>query len=574
MRNLIQLLVLPLMLVASACEAAENSAPSQTSVTANGSSGAIVHDAEYYILERQHADQWAADDAAVDKRLAEIREVNGGKPPNILYILIDDIGFGEIGEPYLNYVRGYETPSINAFADEGLRFMRMYTEPSCTPTRVAFMTGRQPYRLGMAHTSVAMDGFGMADKEVTLAEVLKAEGYNTTHIGKWHIGDIAESFPHNQGFDFAAFPVHQQAQLGLFSRQTHESNQTIGANYTQFSDKWVLDRTFRPSPGVMVTGLEAKAGGMAREVDLKPGEEWTQQKYIEMNERYQRQAVEHLEKLASQDEPFFLQYWPLLPLTFTRADVEQFTSPNGGYQTESMQQLDSWIGDILARLEETGKVDNTIVIIMGDNGNFTKYAPYSGYSPMIYRGGKGDATEGGVRVDAFIRWPAGIKSDTYVGDMIHVADLFTSLARIAGGTEHIPTDRIIDGVDQTPMMLLGETKGRRDHVFIYQSNKMAALVKEQYKLHIPGPGENFVVANFYDLFRDPGENIPVSTPVGAWAASPYERMIQRHQAWKKKYPDEPAAVDTPYSGIENLRPETVSMRDEWLKWKRDVGVMQ
>ena len=177
-------------------------------------------------------------------------------------------------------------------------------------------------------------------------------------------------------------------------------------------------------------------------------------------------------------------------------------------------------------------------------------------------------------VYAFIRWPAGIKSDNYVGYMINVADLFTYLARIAGGTEHIPTDRIIDGVDQTPMMLLGETKGRRDHVFIYQSNKMAALVKEQYKLHIPGPGENFVVANFYDLFRDPGENIPVSTPVGAWAASPYERMIQRHQAWKKKYPDEPAAVDTPYSGIENLRPETVSMRDEWLKWKRDVGAMQ
>jgi hypothetical protein len=132
----------------------------------------IIHDAEYYILERQHASRWAEDDAAVDKRLAEIRKANGGKPPNILYILIDDIGFGEIGEPYLNYVRGYETPNINAFADEGLRFMRMYTEPSCTPTRVAFMTGRQPYRLGMAHTSVAMDGFGMADKEVTLAEIL------------------------------------------------------------------------------------------------------------------------------------------------------------------------------------------------------------------------------------------------------------------------------------------------------------------------------------------------------------------------------------------------------------------
>ena len=534
----------------------------------------IIHDAEYYVLERQHAKKWAEDNKAVDARLAEIRKANGGKPPNILFILIDDIGFGEIGEPYLNYVRGYETPNINKFADEGLRFMRMYTEPSCTPTRVALMTGRQPYRLGMAHTSVAMDGFGMADEEVTLAEVLSAQGYNTTHIGKWHIGDIAQSFPHNQGFDFAAFPVHQQGQLALFSKDAHTTGQSIGANYTQYADTYTLDRSFRPVPGTMVTGLEAKKGEKAREVHIKPGEEWTQAKYIEMNERYQRQTLEHLDKLTKQDKPFFLQYWPLIPLTFTRDEIEQFTSPNGGFQTESMQQLDGWIGQILAKLKESGKADNTIVIIMGDNGNFTKYMPYSGYSPMVYRGGKGDATEGGVRVDAFIRWPAGIKADTYVGDMIHVADLFTSLARIAGGTKHVPTDRVIDGVDQTPMILLGETKGRRDHVFIYQSNKMAALVKEQFKLHIPGPGENFVIANFYDLFRDPREEKAVSTPVGAWAASPFERMIQRHLTWKKQYPDKPAAVDTPYTGIENLRPETLAMREEWLTWKKQIGLIK
>lgn len=534
----------------------------------------IVHDAEYYVLERQNAENWAADNAAVDARLAEVRADNGGQPPNILYILIDDIGFGEIGTPYLNYVRGYETPNINDFASDGLRLMRMYTEPSCTPTRVAFMTGRQPYRLGMAKTSVAMDGFGMADAEVTLAEVLKAEGYNTSHVGKWHIGDIAESFPHNQGFDYAAFPVHQQAQLALFSRQAHEANQLIGADYSQFDDKWVLDRSFRPVPGAMVTGLEAVAGQDAVEVDLQPGEAWTQDKYIEMNARYQRQALEQLDALTAKDEPFFLQYWPLVPLTFTRPEIEQFTSPNGGFQTESMQQLDRWIGDILARLEASGKADNTIVIIMGDNGNFTKYAPYSGYSPMIYRGGKGDATEGGVRVDAFIRWPAAIAKDSYAGDMIHVADLFTTLARIAGGLDHLPTDRVIDGVDQSAMLLLGEGKGRRDHVFIYQSFKLAAVVKEHFKLDLSSAGSNLVVAPFYDLLRDPGEKHPVVTPVGAWAASPIERILERHTAWKQQYPDLPAAVDTPYSGIANLRPETLAMRDEWLEWKRQIGAFE
>lgn len=122
MRISIRHIVLPLLLVANACEASEQSAASQASATSIGSSGSVVHDAEYYVLERQHAEQWAADDAEVDKRLAEIREANGGKPPNILYILIDDIGFGEIGEPYLNYVRGYETPSINDRVLGGSRY--------------------------------------------------------------------------------------------------------------------------------------------------------------------------------------------------------------------------------------------------------------------------------------------------------------------------------------------------------------------------------------------------------------------------------------------------------------------
>ncbi len=92
----------------------------------------------------------------------------------------------------------------------------MYTEPSCTPTRVAFMTGRQPHRNGMGDTAVDISGFGLAGKEVTLAEVLSDSGYNTVHIGKWHMGDIMESWPNHQGFDFAAFPIHQQGQLTIF----------------------------------------------------------------------------------------------------------------------------------------------------------------------------------------------------------------------------------------------------------------------------------------------------------------------------------------------------------------------
>jgi arylsulfatase len=118
----------------------------------------IVHDADYYVLEAQHGKQWAKDDKAVDKKLAEFRKTNGGKSPNILYILIDDVGYGDMGIPELNSVRGYKTPNINKLADQSMRFTRMYTEPSCTPTRVAFITGRQPHRNGMGETAVDIAG--------------------------------------------------------------------------------------------------------------------------------------------------------------------------------------------------------------------------------------------------------------------------------------------------------------------------------------------------------------------------------------------------------------------------------
>ncbi len=516
----------------------------------------LVHDAEYYILEAQNAEKWAEDDKSVDEKLAAFREKNGGNPPNIIYILIDDIGFGDLGIPELNAVRGYSTPRINEFAKEGMRFVRMYTEPSCTPTRVAFMTGRQPYRNGMGETSVDISGFGLADKEVTLAEVLSESGYNTVHIGKWHMGDIMEAWPNHQGFDYAAFPIHQQGQLAIFHDDGAAEEIAIGIGDTNYDNRFTKDRWFRPDASHMVTGVEGKRGEPVMEVHMQPGERWNQQKYNEMNIRYQRQTIEHLRDLAKQDKPFFLQYWPLIPLSLTRTTVEQFTTPNGGTFVESMKELDGWIGEILDEMETLGVADNTMVIIMGDNGHFTKYAPGSGFSPLIYRGGKADTTEGGVRVDAFVRLPGLIEGDTIVGDMVHVADLFTTIARFAGATDKIPTDRIIDGIDQTALMLEGDTHGRRDYIFIYSINSLKAIVKEQFKLKVPAPGENAIVAKFYDLYRDPREEKPVSTEVGAWGGAEFVRIIQRHKMRKQKYPDEGPATGRPYVGIENLRPET------------------
>ncbi len=524
----------------------------------------IVHDAEYYILEAQHGKQWAKDDKAVDAKLARFRKKNGGKPPNILYILIDDIGFGDLGIPELNAVRGYKTPNINKLADESMRFVRMYTEPSCTPTRVAFMTGRQPHRNGMGDTAVDIAGFGLAGKEVTLAEVLSESGYNTVHIGKWHMGDIMEAWPNHQGFDFAAFPIHQQGQLTIFHDDAADEEVSVGIGKNNYDDRFTKDNWFRPDASHMATVVEGKRGEKVREVHMKPGERWNQKKYDEMNERFQRQALEHLRKLAKQEKPFFLQYWPVIPLTGPRTTVDKFTTPNGGIYVESMKQLDGWIGEILGEVDKLGIADNTLVVVMGDNGHFTKYSPGSGFTPMIFRGGKGDATEGGVRVDAFARWPGMIEEDSIVGDIVHVTDLFTSIARIAGATDKIPTDRLIDGVDQSALMLKGETYGRRDHIFIYSGNSLKAVVKEQYKLNVPGPGENPIGAKFFDLYRDTREEYPLSTEIGAWGGQEFVRIIQRHMMRKQKYPDEGPARGRPYDGITNLRPETKAAVEAFL----------
>jgi len=525
----------------------------------------IVHDAEYYILEAQNKEEWAGDDKALDEKLAAFRKQNGGKAPNILYILIDDIGFGDLGNATLNSIRGYRTPAINEFAREGVRLSRMYTEPSCTPTRVAFTTGRQPYRNGMGNTAVDISGFGLAGKEVTLAEILSESGYNTSHVGKWHMGDIKESWPNFQGFDYAAFPIHQQGQLTIFHDDAANEEVSIGIGDNNYDDRFTLDQWLRTDASSMVTGVEGINGEDVREVHMEPGERWTEAKYHEMNLRYQQQAKEQLRKLAEKDEPFFLQYWPLYPLTGPRTTTDKYTTPNGGTYVEKMKLVDRWIGELMAEMDQLGIADNTLVIIMGDNGHFTKYSPQSGYTPMIFRGGKGDTTEGGVRVDAFVRWPGMIKPDSVAGDIVHVSDLFMTIASLGGATDKIPTDRIIDGIDQTSLLLNGETHGRRDYVFIYNINKLEAVVKEQYKLAIPGGNlDNAILADFFDLFRDPQEKYPVSTEIGAWGGAKFVRMIQRHMARKAKYPDEGPATGTPYEGIDNLRPESKAAVQEFL----------
>ncbi|WP_299664686.1 sulfatase-like hydrolase/transferase [uncultured Ruegeria sp.] len=522
----------------------------------------IIHDGEFQFLRAQFGEQWDAQDTEIDAKLSEIRDANGGKPPNILYILIDDVSFGQMGNRTMNYVTGFDTPNINDFATEGMSLMRMYTEPSCTPTRTAMLTGRHPARAGVEEVKVALVGEGLASEEVTIAEILKEEGYNTAHIGKWHQGDIEQSYPHNQGFDWAAFPLHQQVQLSLMIRDAMVANNMLGYHASGQSNQFQLDQRFKPYG--LVTGVEGEAGGLAREVDMAPGEEWTQAKYEEMNLRYQRQALEQLEKLASQDDPFFMQYWPLYPLNFAYPD--EAVSRNGGFHADKLQVLDGWIGEVLAKLDETGKSDSTVVMIMADNGLMYHYEGTSGLNQLIYRGGKTQHLEGGVRTDAFIRWPGVIEPGSAAGDIVHVSDLFTTFARIAGATDRIPRDRVIDGIDQTALLLEGEGNSRRDYVYVYEGPVLRSVVKQEFKMHLPAPGQPGAAAPVFNVYRDPREEHPL-IGYSLWSGASFQDMVKRHQKTIAKHPHLPLGKGVPYEGIENLRPESELTREVFSSWQ-------
>lgn len=524
----------------------------------------IVHDAEYDIIFAQNGEKWKNDDILIDKKLDDFRKKNGGKAPNIVYILLDDVGFGEMGMPELSVIRGYKTPRIDALAKEGMSLQRFYTEPSCTPTRVAMLTGRYAARTGLNEAKATMAGEGLASEEITIAEMLTASGYVTSHVGKWHMGDISQAYPHNQGFKYAEFPIHQQGQLAIMHEDAEFSDIIRGVDPSSSAQTYTLDNAFVANPSYMVTGVELRDDGKLYEVDLKPGEIWTQKKYREMNERYQASALRELRELSEQDQPFFLNYWPLFPLTFMR-DFEEYKTLNGGTVAECLVEVDQWIGEIIDEVKALGIEENTIIMVMGDNGPFMQYAGPTGASDRIYRGGKADHLEGGVRVNSYVSWPGMIEPGTYAEDIIHVSDLFTTFARIAGATQHIPRDRVIDGVDQTGILLLGDSNGRRDYVHIYEGPVFKSLVKNKYKMHLPPPGDNPIRASIFDLYRDPREERPIeSIKYGPWAGGQFAQMAKRHMIQKQIYPDRKPTYGIPYQDIENLRPETQKIMDLFL----------
>ncbi|MDH3999600.1 MAG: sulfatase-like hydrolase/transferase, partial [Desulfuromonadales bacterium] len=403
----------------------------------------LVHDAEHYILETQHGEKWAKEDKELDRKLAELEEKFGAKP-NIIHIMWDDTALGEVFIPEIQKVRGFETPVMNKMAEDGINFMRMYTEPACTPTRAAFQTGRYAVRSGMHTVSFPVEYSGMDSDEVTIAEVLSEAGYMTGFFGKWHLGDTEFSYAHRQGYDEAYFTPYNQVP-SMWVKEAESMNVITGMFPEMYAeDQYDIDDAWQPRGSVWA--LEGTKGGKTKEVLPPP----KLSNYWDMIVESEQRTLDFIDKAVDNEKPFFIAHHPVMLSFIPDARNPIKVTANKNVLAEFLVRFDAFVAQLQKKLQEKGVAENTLIVIQADNGPFIHYGP-RGMVETLYTGGKGDFTEGGVRVPALASWPGVIEPGQIVGDIIHVSDLFTTFARLGGAMEHIPTDRVIDGVDQTSL---------------------------------------------------------------------------------------------------------------------------
>ena len=491
---------------------------------------AFQADGPFVAHQERNAAAWAAEDADIDARLAALQE-RFGQRPNIIYILTDDIGWGELGWQGGGKHRGTPSPVLDEMAMEGMRFWSAYAEPSCTPSRIAIMTGRHPVRTGLL--SVLWPGMpdGLSTDEVTIAEILSDSGYHTAMWGKWHLGELPQHGPENQGFDYAYY--------GLFNGAPDYWQDSFEDPSGTFP--------FNDFPGeetyLELTGIDLSVAGYVG----RKGEERTPIEgpagvlSAERQEAFENDSIDQItswiEEQASTDDPFFI-YWASYALQISPS--QEFADAPGvdrsNRQASFMVLHNTHMQRLLDKLEELGIAENTLVVWISDNGPMYAFWPTAGYS--LLRGSKGDILEGGVRVPAMAWWPGMIEPGQDPQDMLHVTDLFTTAARLAGATDKIPSDRVTDGIDQLSLFLNGEGHSRRNYMTHYSGDVLGAIRYEDFKVHIRPPQGGLPAMDFYNIRRDPGEKFGEFYP-GLWAVTPIQHFMRMHMGMIREFPHRP-----------------------------------
>ncbi len=340
---------------------------------------------------------------------AESKRGSSGTKPNVIVILTDDIGYGDLacyGNPYT------KTPNLDKFAKEGVKFTHCYSaSPNCSPARAGLLTGRTPYRVGMYDIMGRDKQRTLRESEITIAELVKHVGYDTIHAGKWHLSNTkieGRDAPKKHGFDETISPQ------GASGSATH-----LVKAFTQ----WLGNRGDKTRPFfAYITPHETHEN-----VALWAPEE------------YQEKFPVDEARMAAKKMPY--GYVPKYGKNSRSGDPRVYYA--------ALAQLDDAFGNLLRYLEQNNLRDNTFIFFTSDNGPEHR-ARYSFGSPANLRGAKGHLHEGGIRVPGLLQWPGHTKSGIVVNEPVNGTDVLPTVCAITGAK--VPTDRVIDGCNFMPAL--------------------------------------------------------------------------------------------------------------------------
>lgn len=407
--------------------------------------------------------------------------------PNILLILLDDAGYSDIAG--FTPASTAPTPRLEQLADEGVRFTRFYADSTCQSARLSLLTGKQASRVAMPP-----DFVGISPEVETLPEKLQQAGYQTFHIGKWHLGETAKaSWPSAQGFD------HWFGFLNQFVLKGPDAQGNMRYRRPTYDDPW-LQRD-----------------------DAAP-----QQHRGHLENLLADEVVNTIRQQAGSKEPWFINYWtfaPHHPSTASDTYLKQFPdTPEGKFQA-LLKQLDDNVARVLQTLDESGQKDNTLVIVLSDNGGTNEMMANNG----PYAGMKGVYSEGATRVPMIMRWPKHLSANTTYHGITTLYDLYPTLLSLAG-VNAIESE----GVDLLP--LVQKNKPRPPQTLFWET---ATNVTYQYSVLSADGRWRLDDGRLFDLQNDPY----AKTDVAASAQEVHRALKQEFLAWRRDVHRVPLSVE-------------------------------
>ncbi len=472
--------------------------------------------------------------------LASASVTRAAERPNVVLMLADNLGYGDIGAYGGGAVLGTPTPNLDALAAEGLVLTQFFVEPGCTPSRAGLMTGRYSVRSGLNSIIVAGTPQTLRDEEFTMAELFREHGYNTAMVGKWHLGQERQSQPTSQGFD--------SYQVGILET-------TDGTLYPDS-----MRRSGLPEVAIEKSRPYIWASNDAGE--LEPVRPYDLEYRDQVEGDIARAASDYIARHADGDKPFFLYVgWSSVHYPAGVSENFQGRSPAGRYGDMFIEH-DHSVGEVLAAIDAAGIRDNTVVVYISDNGpvaNEGQHHDYLGSSPGPFRGEVGDVLEGSLRVPGMVRWPGRVPARKS-NEMVAIHDFLPTFAAMLEG--NLPSDRPIDGKNQLGFFKGSEEQSARESYIAFLDGEISAVRWRHWRIYpkqiVASAGnpsahgvygyrvEGMGYPAIFNIMRDPREEMNV-VGTEAWVMGPYMKIVADYQATLKAHPNPPAFSLTTFS---------------------------